>query len=98
MADVEDPVPGEIVAALVGQLQVTGRRLEEQVADLHRAHTLLAAVSEACATVGLEVPELERAAELVAVASAEVRHGVDAWRRAVHRMLSTTQPVSVREP
>jgi methyl-accepting chemotaxis protein len=105
-----ETVAAEIVTALVDQIRVTSDRLRrqseslrDQARDLGLLRTLLQEIAGSMDSCGLEVSTIERVATVVAAASlsasttaAEIEQGVDAWRRAVNRMMSSTQPVSVR--
>jgi hypothetical protein len=107
---IDESVPAEVVTALVEQIRVTSERfkdqaksLREQAQDLAHLRTLLREIAASMDSCGLEVSTIERVAQVVALASAaasttaaEIEHGVTAWKRAVNRMLTQTQPVSVR--
>jgi hypothetical protein len=102
-------VPAEVVTALVEQIRVTSERfkvqavsLREQADDLALLRTLLREIATSMDSCGLEVSTIERVATVVALASAsskttaaEIEHGVEAWRRAVQRMMTDTQPIEV---
>src|SRR5690606_7592779 len=103
-------VDEHVVSALIEQLKTSEGRLRTQVArltscveDLQRVCTMHREIAESIRALGVEADRVERSGEVVAEVAivlesvgAEVGHALQAWRRAIDRMLSATQPIDVR--
>lgn len=86
-----------VMQALVEQLRVTEARLKLQVDELRQVATVHAEITAALRAEGRQALAslVETVEARVQLAASEVEHGIAAWRRAVHRSLTDTQPIRV---